>query len=192
MSSMNMVVKLSHNNVMSKIKSSPSISSLHEGIRPSVQLDLGLLPNILDLLLERLLPPVLLISPISRLFLGPTNIKNSQQYVQHGDATPGDVKSCQAHCDGECRLEGYHASDAQRDGAQVGEAADHCRHREAQKNLVKECADRASVEDFEWRRQDGGLGVWGRGLSRDVNFVEDLEACSSEGEEGGDQAEDLF
>lgn len=173
----------------------PSDSSLHKRLRPPIQLSIRLLllPNMLNLLLKRLTPPILLIQapPILSLPLSPPDITHSKQDIQERDAAPRDVKRREAHRDGERRLEGDHARDAQRDGAQVGEAADHGRHGEGEEDLAQQCADRAPVGEGEGGGQDGGLGFWCGGLGRDPEFVEDLEGCGGEGEEGGDEADDL-
>ena len=146
----------------------------------------------LYLLLERLLAPVLLVPPVTSFFLGLPYVKNSEHYIQQGDATPSDVECGEANRDTEGCLEGHHARDAKRDGAQIGKAADNGRHGKRQEDLAHQRADCASVGEGEWRGQDGGLGVWRGCLGRDVELVEDLEGGGTEGEEGGDKAEDLF
>lgn len=145
----------------------------------------------LNLLLKRLTPPILLIPPILSLLLSLPNIKYSKHNIQEGDAAPRDVERREADCDGEGRLEGDNARDAQRDGAQVGEAADHGWHGEAKEDLAHQCADCASVGELEGGGEDGGLGFWGGGFGRDPEFVEDLESCGRECKKGGDEADYL-
>lgn len=55
----------------------PIKSSLHQCLRPAVQLDVGLLPDIVDLFLESLVTPIFLVSPVTSLLLGLTNVENS-------------------------------------------------------------------------------------------------------------------
>lgn len=58
--------------------------------------------------------------------------------------------------------------------------------------MIDQCANCASVEEGERCRQDRGLVVSGGGFGRDEDFVENVEACGSEGEKNGDEAQDLF